>query len=36
TGHQSTIGRLSDLIDIMAGEAGTLVSNEVDGIVYEE
>ena len=36
TGHQSAIGRLSDLMDIMAGEAGTLISNDIDGIVYEE
>jgi len=34
TGHQSAIGQLSDLASIMEGEAGTLISNDVDGIVY--
>lgn len=34
TGQQSAIGQLSDLIEIMAGEAGTLISNEVEGIEY--
>jgi len=34
TGHLSAIGQLSDLTGIMTGEAGTLISNEVDGIVY--
>ena len=34
TGHRSTIGRLSELTAIMTGEAGTLISNEVDGIEY--
>lgn len=34
TGHSSAIGRLSDLVDIMAGEAGTLISMDVDGLVY--
>ena len=34
TGHESAIGQLSDLVEIMNGEAGTLVSNKVDGIVY--
>jgi len=34
TGHLSVIGQLSDLTGIMTGEAGTLISNEVDGIVY--
>jgi len=34
TGKQSAIGRLSDLVKIMAGEAGTLISNESDGICY--
>jgi len=34
TGHQSAIGQLSDLADIMDGKAGTLISNEVDGIEY--
>jgi len=35
TGHHSAIGRLSDLADIMTGEAGTLISNEVNGIEYK-
>jgi carbamate kinase len=34
TGHQSAIGQLSELTEIMASEAGTLISNEVDGIEY--
>ena len=34
TGHQSAIGQLSELTDIMTGKAGTLISNEVDGIEY--
>ena len=34
TGHKSAIGQLSDLAAIMKGEAGTLISNDVDGIVY--
>jgi len=34
TGHQSAIGQLSDLASIMAGEAGTLISNDIDGIYY--
>jgi carbamate kinase len=34
TGHQSAIGQLSDLTKIMTGEAGTLISNEIDGICY--
>lgn len=36
TGHQSAIGQLSDLTGIMAGKAGTLISNDVKGIVYGE
>jgi carbamate kinase len=36
TGNMSAIGRLSDLKDIMAGRAGTLISNDIDGIVYGE
>ena len=36
TGHQSAIGKLSDLSAIMSGEAGTLISNEIDGICYRE
>ena len=36
TGHQSAIGQLSDLASVMQGEAGTLISNDVDGIVYGE
>jgi len=34
TGHCSAIGQLSDLERIMDGEAGTLISNQVDGIKY--
>ena len=34
TGNNSAIGRLSELKNIMDGEAGTLVSNDVDGIVF--
>ncbi|MBT8047998.1 MAG: carbamate kinase [Xanthomonadales bacterium] len=34
TGHTSSIGQLSDLAHIMRGEAGTLISNDVDGIEY--
>jgi len=36
TGKQSAIGQLSDLTRIMAGEAGTLISNDVEGILYCE
>jgi carbamate kinase len=35
TGNNSAIGRLSELKKIMDGEAGTLISNDVDGIVFE-
>jgi len=34
TGFKSAIGQLSDLAAIMSGEAGTLISNEIDGIEY--
>jgi carbamate kinase len=34
TGNASAIGQLSDLVDIINGEAGTLISNDVDGIQY--
>jgi carbamate kinase len=34
TGNQSAIGQLSDVVGIIAGQAGTLISNGVDGIVY--
>lgn len=34
TGKKSAIGRLSDLSKIMNGEAGTLISNDADGIEY--
>ena len=34
TGFKSAIGQLSDLEAIMSGEAGTLISNDVNGIVY--
>jgi len=36
TGHKSAIGQLSDLVKIMRGEAGTLVSNDIDGIIYAD
>jgi carbamate kinase len=36
SGHNSAIGQLADLVDIMKGAAGTLVSKEVDGIVYAD
>ena len=36
TGKQSAIGKLSDLTGIMSGEAGTLISNDIRGIVYGE
>ena len=34
TGHQSAIGQLSELTAIMTGKAGTLISNQIDGIEY--
>jgi len=34
TGKQSAIGQLSDLVKIMKGEAGTLISNDIDGICF--
>ena len=34
TGGQSAIGQLSDLMAIMSGKAGTLISNDIDGIIY--
>jgi carbamate kinase len=34
TGCESSIGQLSDLAGIMEGDAGTLISNDVDGIQY--
>ena len=34
TGKQSAIGQLSDLAKIMDGKAGTLISNQIQGIVY--
>jgi len=34
TGKDSAIGQLADLTDIMLNQAGTLISNDVDGIVY--
>jgi carbamate kinase len=36
TGKKSAIGQLSDLVDIMDLKAGTLISNEVEGIVYAD
>jgi len=34
TGRDSAIGQLSDLPKIMSGEAGTLISSEIDGICF--
>ena len=34
TGRRSAIGRLRNLSDVVKGESGTLISNEIDGIVY--
>jgi carbamate kinase len=34
TGKMAAIGRLSDLADILAGKAGTLVTLEANGIEY--
>lgn len=34
TGYRSAIGKLSDLERIMSGEAGTLISEDVDGIQF--
>jgi len=34
TGKKSAIGQLSDLEKIINGEAGTMISNEVDGVIY--
>lgn len=36
TGKQCAIGQLSDLVDIMKSAAGTRISNDVEGIVYED
>ena len=36
TGNQSAIGKLSDLTGIMSSEAGTLISNDIRGIVFGE
>lgn len=36
TGHSSAIGQLSDLVEIMAGEAGTLISKDIKGLVYRK
>jgi carbamate kinase len=34
TGNDAAIGRLSDLVQIMEGKAGTLVSMNAEGIIY--
>jgi len=36
TGHKSAIGQLCDLAKIMNGEAGTLISNTINGVEYAE
>jgi carbamate kinase len=34
TGNQSAVGQLSDLTRIITGDAGTTISNDIDGIEY--
>lgn len=36
TNRRSAIGQLSDLVKIMESRAGTIISNDVEGIVYED
>ena len=36
TGRRSAIGRLRELQDVVEGRAGTLISNEIDGIEYAD
>ena len=36
TGNKSAIGQLSDLSSVVSGSAGTLISNEVEGIQFNE
>lgn len=36
TSRKSAIGQLSDLVKIMESRAGTIISNDVEGIVYED
>ena len=36
TGNQSAIGQLSDLSSVISGDAGTVISHEVEGIQYQE
>ncbi|MGA9575238.1 MAG: carbamate kinase [Lysobacterales bacterium] len=36
TGQKSAIGQLSDLVDIMNFKAGTLVSKDIEGIIYAD
>jgi carbamate kinase len=36
TGKKSAIGKLSDLTNIMAGTAGTLISNDINGLRVED
>ena len=36
TGKKCAIGQLSDLVNIMESRAGTIISNDVEGIVYED
>jgi carbamate kinase len=36
TGNKSAIGRLSDLSSVVSGNAGTLISKEIEGIQFEE
>ena len=36
TGKKSAIGKLSELTGILDGKAGTLISNDVDGIIFAD
>ena len=36
TGRRSAVGRLSNLLEVVEGKSGTLISNEIDGIEYGE
>jgi carbamate kinase len=36
TGRRSVIGRLRHLQDVVEGRSGTLISNEIDGIVFKD
>ncbi len=36
TGHRAAIGSLGQITDILAGDAGTVISTEADGIAYRQ